>query len=52
MAERAKSKPRGRVVFGITTNGTITTDKAIDLPGAGSFEITLSIDGPARDRAS
>jgi uncharacterized protein len=47
MVERAKTKAPGRLAFGITTNGTVTTDEAIELLGAGDFEISLSIDGPA-----
>jgi uncharacterized protein len=47
MVERARARPPGRVAFGITTNGTVATDEAIALLGAGNFEVSLSIDGPA-----
>jgi uncharacterized protein len=47
MVDRAASLPAGRVSFSITTNGTIASAEAIALLGAGDFEISLSLDGPA-----
>lgn len=46
MVERADTKSAGRFHFAITTNGTVATDEAIDLLGAGRFQVVLSIDGP------
>jgi uncharacterized protein len=48
MLERAADKPPQRFQFAITTNGTVLTDEAIRLLGKGSFQVVLSIDGPAR----
>ncbi len=48
MLDRGESKPAGRFIWAITTNGTIVSDAAIALLGRGKFEVVLSIDGPAR----
>ncbi len=48
MLDRAQSKPTGRFIWAITTNGTIVSDAAIGLLARGRFEVVLSIDGPAR----
>lgn len=47
MLNRAAQKPQGRFAFGITTNGTLISSTTLDLLRAGSFEVILSIDGPA-----
>ena len=47
MLSRAACKPPGRFRFSITTNGTIVSERAIDLLQAGRFQVVLSIDGPA-----
>ncbi|MBN1812500.1 MAG: radical SAM protein [Anaerolineae bacterium] len=47
MVNRAQEKAPGRFTFAITTNGTVLSQKVIDLLNAGRFEIILSIDGPA-----
>ncbi len=47
MVTQAATKKTGRFTFAVTTNGTITSQAAIDLLGAGHFQVILSIDGPA-----
>lgn len=47
MVNRALQKATGRFAFAITTNGTVISPVALELLGAGSFEVILSIDGPA-----
>ena len=47
MVNRAAQKASGRFAFAITTNGTLIAPAALDLLRTGSFEVILSIDGPA-----
>ena len=47
MLNRSGEKQSGRFGFAVTTNGTCLSQNAIDLLGAGNFQVILSIDGPA-----
>jgi uncharacterized protein len=44
---RAGAFPSGRFSLSITTNGTLLDPRVFELLGAGNFDVTLSIDGPA-----
>ncbi|MCP4157060.1 MAG: radical SAM protein [bacterium] len=46
MIERASQKKTGRFSFAVTTNGTLLSDRLINILEAGKFNIILSIDGP------
>ncbi len=46
MLRRAEEKPSGRFRFAVTTNGVADPEEAVDLLGAGRFQVILSIDGP------
>ncbi len=46
MVERAEQKHAGRFTFAITTNGTLMSDKIIEMLDRGRFQVILSIDGP------
>lgn len=47
MVNRAAQKASGRFAFAITTNGTLLSPTALDLLRSGSFQVILSLDGPA-----
>jgi len=46
MVDRARQKPAGRFIFIATTNGTILSDKVIELINRCDMRIQLSLDGP------
>lgn len=46
MLGRARRKKPGRFSFAVTTNGTCRSPAALELLGAGGFEVVLSVDGP------
>jgi len=47
MVKKAIQKPKGRITFAITTNGTIVLPEVFELLEAGRFFVILSIDGPS-----
>lgn len=47
MIKRAHQKQPGRFTFSATTNGTVLSDRVIDILNEGKFSLVLSIDGPA-----
>jgi len=46
MIDRAREKPAGRFSFIVTTNGTILSDRVIDIINKSNMTIQLSLDGP------